>query len=138
MKKFFCAVIFSIFFIFFAAGAFAAGGDIDPAIIGNWTNDIGSAQRYFTFNDDGTFKYLEFQGSYANSTGGKYTTSGGKVYFTELVSGSGSKYADRVFEYELTTTSGGESCLLIGAMSNNDGGRYLYIEFSRAVEFNKL
>ena len=112
---------------------------IDSAILGNWIDETtSSATRYYTFNSDGTFKYLEFEGSHANSTEGKYTTSNGKVYFAELVSSLGLKYADRVFEYGFSKTSSGESCLLIGTMANNDGERWLYIELDRAVEFTKL
>ena len=114
-------------------------GGIDSAILGNWIDETtSSATRYYTFNSDGTFKYLEFEGSHANSTEGKYTTSNGKVYFAELVSSLGLKYAGRVFEYGFSKTSSGESCLLIGTMANNDGERWLYIELDRAVAFTKL
>jgi hypothetical protein len=114
-------------------------GGIDPAILGNWIDETtSSATRYYTFNSDGTFKYLEFEGSHASSTEGKYTTSNGKVYFTELVSSLSLKYADRVFEYGFRKTSSGELCLLIGTMANNDGERWLDIELDRAVEFTKL
>ena len=65
-------------------------GSIDSAILGNWIDETTSlATRYYTFNSDGTFKYLEFEGSHASSTEGKYTTSNGKVYFTDLVSSIG-------------------------------------------------
>ena len=114
-------------------------GGIDSAILGNWIEKTSSsATRYYTFNADGTFKYLEFEGSHASSTEGNYTTSNGKMFFTELVSSPGLKYANRVFEYGFSKTSSGESCLLIGTMANNDGERWLYIELDRAVEFTKL
>ena len=114
-------------------------GGGDSAILGNWIEKTSSsATRYYTFNSDGTFKYLEFEGSHASSTEGNYTTSNGKVYFTELISSLGLKYADRVFEYGFGKTSNGESCLLIGTMANNNGERWLYIALDRAVEFTKL
>ena len=114
-------------------------GNIDSALPGNWIDETSSsATRYYTFNSDGTFKYLEFEGSQTSSTEGKYRTSNGKVYFTGLVSSIGLKYADRVFEYGFGKKSNGEPCLLIGTMSNSDESRYLNIELSRAVEFTRL
>ena len=44
-------------------------GGIDSAILGNWRDETtSSATRYYTFNSDGTFKYLE--GSWVSPGGG--------------------------------------------------------------------
>ena len=51
---------------------------------------------------------------------------------------NGEPIDNRVFEYEFNKTSAGESCLKIGAMSNSDESRYLYIELNRTVEFTRL
>jgi hypothetical protein len=53
-------------------------GDIDPKLVGMWSN---SSSDYYIFYDDGTFVFQDIYGFVGD---GLYSTSGGRVYFTQI------------------------------------------------------
>jgi len=119
------------------------GGKIDSKIVGHWqaTGSYWSGGYLYTawydyyFNKDGTFECVNNGFSHLKFTG-KYSTSGGKVYFTDmkgydaLIGGGWSEIpkANRnhwevVMEYKFATDSTGEY-LLICVLGQSDQANF--------------
>jgi len=61
------------------------GGNIDPKILGSWGYYIQNSTYVYQFKADGTFSQVKVWGGSATRIDGKFTTSGGTVYLTDLV-----------------------------------------------------
>ena len=90
--------------------------NIDSKLIGWWNfwgSSLSDHYEYF-FYTDGSFKYFD-----SNETIGKYRTSNGKVYFSELyrVNAQGERipYNDVAFEYNIGNDNLGEYLLICRA-----------------------
>ena len=85
------------------------GGKIDTKLVGVWTSTWNNTYIYSFSKDGSCYYYSRMSGSsYASSVNGKYTTSNGRVYFTELVSDLGEKMKDQNMKYSFGTDKDGE------------------------------
>ena len=116
------------------------GGDgkIDKEIIGYWTySRAGTPYNkncYYNFYKDGSFDHLRSDGSLSQAKG-NFSTSGKKVYFTNVVNSSNNgdiKCSDTVFEYEIGTDNEGKY-LLISEFVFNQG----HIDISWGLKYRK-
>ena len=92
-------------------------GNLDKKIIGRWqitgynTNNVRFTYTYF-FLENSSFEYFRNIGAASGGADGKYRTSNGKVYFSELndinAIGERTPYDDIVFEYEFRKDEVGE------------------------------
>ena len=113
MKKIFCAAIFSMLF---AGVAFAAGGTTEPPnggtdakLIGFWVRSISSDYRYYlSFKIDGSYSYIQISGSTTTTATGKYITSNGRVYLTDLVDDMDRALKNQNMGYSYGTDNDGE------------------------------
>ena len=87
-----------------------SNGNIDKKLVGFWERTVEhSPFRYwFTFKDDGSFQYIMLHGTVGTTVDGKYTTSNGRVYFTDLIDDRNEKLKNQNFGYSLGTDSNGE------------------------------
>ena len=92
------------------------GGKIDTKLVGNWQHSGTNYIYDYFFYKDGSFEYFRRQGSGGGGADGKYRTSNGKIYFSELNSinaiGERTPYDDIVFEYEFGKDNTGEYLLI--------------------------
>ena len=87
------------------------GGSIDPKLIGNWNRTIGETlgyRYYLFFKDDGSYSYIQITGSIMTTVTGRYTTSNGRVYLTDLVDDRDENLKDQSMGYTFGTDSDGE------------------------------
>jgi len=92
-------------------------GNIEKKIIGRWQTtgydpyNVKYTYTYF-FLENGRFEYFRNYGSASGGAEGKYRTSNGNVYFSELnginAIGERTPYDDIVFEYEFLKDDVGE------------------------------
>ena len=79
-------------------------GNIDSNLVGHWQHWATNFFYEYFFHEDGSFEYFRRLGSGGGGADGKYRTSNGKIYFSELNSidavGERTPYDDIVFEYE--------------------------------------
>jgi len=90
--------------------------NIDSKLVGQWQHSGSDFFYDYFFYADGSFEYSRRLGSGGGSADGKYRTSDGKVYFSELndinAIGERTPYADIVFEYEFGSDDMGEYLLI--------------------------
>lgn len=74
-------------------------------LAGSWQ---ASSAEIYVFHDDGRFNHFSTQ----SKTEGRFTASGGKIYFTNIVYEKGEtwekKYPDAVYEYEIGKDNDGD------------------------------
>jgi len=116
------------------------GGDgkLDKDIIGYWTytRQMTPTNKncYYNFYKDGSFDHLRSDGSLSQAKG-NFSTSGNKVYFTNVVNSSHSgdiKCSNTVFEYEIGTDSEGKYLLITEFVFNQE-----YIDISWGLKYRK-
>jgi len=103
---------------------------VDPDLIGTWkcsyynTRYNAFFDRYYFFNADGTFEHSDGNGYEAE---GNYSSSGGKVYLTNIIWRNyflgenmvDNKRVDAVLEYEFVIAEDGRELLKIYSLSQN-------------------
>ena len=115
MKKITITVMIcaAIIFMLFANLAFAASGDIDNSLIGEWNYEdiLASEHHNYFFREDGTSS-LFITGGMMYQGEAKYSVSDGKIHFTEYyyIDAIGNKNLrfDKVVEYSVGTDERGE------------------------------
>ena len=83
-------------------------GKIDQKLVGTWSSTFSSTY-IFSFDKDGSCYYYSRMGGspYATSVTGKYTTSNGRVYFTDLETDLKTKIKDQNMKYTFGTDKDG-------------------------------
>jgi len=102
-------------------------GKIDQKLIGSWEYQSTATHAYY-FNANGTFTY-SYMSSSPHSTTGNYTTSDGKVTFTNNVSlnayGVRREFPDTVVaEYKIAKADNGKEYLHIAHLNYNPSITY--------------
>ena len=113
--------------------------NIDSKLVGNW-QDYGN--HIFAFDKAGKFKYFYLSSGVPISwTEGKYKTTNGKIFFTEILYEPGQmyekRYKDTVFEYKFAKDKDGEY-LLIPVFMFNDPYTNTYLDINRGTKLRKL
>ena len=110
-------------------------GKIDQKLVGSWIYDGLDYNYIYKFQKDGNFEY-NYRWQSISITEGKFTTSGNKVYFTDIVIEKGkyaeTKYPDTVFEYEIGKDDKGDYLKIVSFRY-----REPYVDISEAIKFRK-
>ncbi|MCW5910864.1 MAG: hypothetical protein KIT62_07310 [Cyclobacteriaceae bacterium] len=104
-------------------------GDIDQRLIGSWQ---ASTAEIYVFHTDGRFNHF----STTSQTEGKFTASGNKVYFANIIYEKGEtweeQYPDAIYEYEIGKDDDGDYLKIANFLYG-----VTYVDISTAYKFRK-